>query len=383
LNDNVYRYKLWSGPISPEKSYAEVVKTEGVIAGEITKLNIYPKDIYGNDVTNVTAEDLEQFDVDYEVNKDNKVDISDSCQIVDSLKADLDQFDCQANVTKAGDVIFTVEYNDKPISCINCEFEIYPDVIDFSKTKVYNKNENKEMSRTELNALPVTILPNFELFFFDRFMNAIISESEVGQLPVETEIVLTDVKLCVTNNGLTKLSNVCKSKDNDENEEKWQYLPNGDNYQLIATNTRTTEALTFPVQLTGGYNGGGSRPINPYKTALTPTELTLTAGEEKNVYLELRTVDEVRKNYWYKEPEKHISIKFPDDVKRCKYSLLKDEKPGDYIVVFNCTEKKDAFNTKVYVEGVLVPQEITISVVPAGPAKSKLFRMTEDGKAGE
>ena len=383
LNDNVYRYKLWSGPISPEKSYAEVVKTEGVIAGEITKLNIYPKDIYGNDVTNVTAEDLEQFDVDYEVNKDNKVDISDSCQIVDSLKADLDQFDCQANVTKAGDVIFTVEYNDKPISCINCEFVIYPDVIDFSKTKVYNKNENKEMSRTELNALPVTILPNFELFFFDRFMNAIISESEVGQLPVETEIVVTDVKLCVTNNGLTKLSNVCKSKDNDENEEKWQYLPNGDNYQLIATNTRTTEALTFPVQLTGGYNGGESGPINPYKTALTPTELTLTAGEEKNVYLELRTVDEVRKNYWYKEPEKHISIKFPDDVKSCKYSLLRDEKPGDYIVVFNCTEKKDAFNTKVYVEGVLVPQEITISVVPAGPAKSKLFRMTEEGKAGE
>ena len=383
LNDNVYRYKLWSGPISPEQSYAEVVKNEGVIAGEITKLNIYPKDIYGNDVTNVTAEDLEQFDVDYEVNKDNKVDISDSCQIVDSLKTDLDQFDCQANVTKAGDVIFTVEYNDKPISCINCEFVIYPDVIDFSKTKVYNKNENKEMSRTELNTLPVTILPNFELFFFDRFMNAIISESEVGQLPVETEIVVTDVKLLVTNNGLTKLSNVSKSKDNDENEEKWQYLPNGDNYKLIVTNSRTTEALTFPVQLTGGYNGGGSGPINPYKTALTPTELTLTAGEEKNVYLELRTVDEVRKNYWYKEPEKHISIKFPDDVKSCKYSLLRDEKPGDYIVVFNCTEKKDAFNTKVYVEGVLVPQEITISVVPAGPAKSKLFRMTEDGKAGE
>jgi hypothetical protein len=40
LNDNVYRYKLWSGPISPEQSYAEVVKNEGVIAGEITKLNI-------------------------------------------------------------------------------------------------------------------------------------------------------------------------------------------------------------------------------------------------------------------------------------------------------------------------------------------------------
>ena len=376
LNDNVYRYKLWSGPISPENSYAEVDKTEGVIAGDITKLNIYPKDIYGNDVTNVTSEDLKKFDVDYEVNKDSKFDISKSCEIVDALNPDLDQFKCQANVTKAGDVVFTVDYIDKPVSCINCQFVIYPDAIDFSKTKVYNKNENKEMSRTELNSLPVTILPNFELFFFDRFMNAIISESEVSQLPVETEFVVTDVKLCVSNSGVTKLSTVCKTQGNDENEEKWQYLPNGDDYQLIAINAGTNESLTFPVELTGGYNEGAPGPINPYKTALTPNELLLTAGEEKKVSLELRTVDEERKNYWYKEPEKHISVKFPDDVKKCTYSLARDEKPGDYFIVFNCTEKKDAFPAKVYVEDVLVPQEITITVVPAGPAKSKLFRMT-------
>jgi hypothetical protein len=69
LNPNTYIYKLWSGPIDPEQSYAEIEKTEGVVAGEITKLTIHPKDVYGNDVTNATEKELENFDVNYEVNK--------------------------------------------------------------------------------------------------------------------------------------------------------------------------------------------------------------------------------------------------------------------------------------------------------------------------
>ena len=375
LNDNVYRYKLWSGPISPENSYAEVEKTEDVTAGDITNLHIYPKDIYGNDVTNVTDDDLKKFDVDYEVNKEDKNDISDSCEIVDKTTG-LDKFKCKANVTKAGDVEFTVDYTDKPINCINCKFVINPDEIDFDKTKVYNKNENKEMSRIELNTLPVTIEPKFELHFFDRFMNDVKDKDEVAKLPVETDIVITDVKLCVSNSDLYKLSNLCKSENNDENEEKWKYLPNGDNYKLIVTNTKSDKSLTFPVQLTGGYNGGDPAGIDPSKTSLEPKEITLTAGEEGTVALELRTENDERKNYWYKEPEKHISVKFPEDVMKCKYTLDKGEKPGDYLIAFNCTEKKDPFEAKVIIDNVEVPQPITITVVPNSPAKSRLFRMT-------
>ena len=373
LNPNTYRYKLWSGPISSEESYAEVEKTEGVTAGDITKLTIYPKDIYGNDVTNVTSEDLEKFIVDYEVNKDTKKDISDTCEIEDGFSL-LEQFKCQTNVTKSGEIEFSVDYNNKPVNCRNCKFIIKPDKIDFSKTKVYNKNENKEMSRTELNTLPVTILPNFELHFFDRFMNSINDANEVKQLDVETEIVVTDVKLCVSNNELFKLSSVCPSVGFDENEERWKYLPNGDDYQLIVTSNN--ENLTFPVELTGGYNGGEPGPVDPSKTYLAPTEKTLVAGEEGSISLQLRTENDERKNYWYKEPQNHISVEFPETVTKCTYSISKGENPGDYFIIFKCTEKKDAFLTDVLVENVKVPQQISITVVPGAPATSKLYRMT-------
>ena len=51
--------------------------------------------------------------------------------------------------------------------------------MDFSNTKVYNKNDNKEMSKTELNILPVTIKPKFSLHFFDKYLNPIKDEKEV------------------------------------------------------------------------------------------------------------------------------------------------------------------------------------------------------------
>ena len=373
LNPNTYRYKLWAGPIDPEQSYAEIEKTVGVRAGDITKLNIYPKDMFGNNVTNVTDEDLKKFDVDYEVNKKDKTDISDSCATENSK---IDKLKCQANVTKAGDALFTVDYDDKPVKCRNCEFVINPDVIDFNKTKTFNKNENKEMSRTELNKLPSTVNPNFELFFFDRFMNPVTDKEEVKNLEVGTKVVVTDVNLCVRNNDLTKLSSLCKSQNNDDNEKKWSFIPDGDKYQLIVTNLKTKENLTYPVEITGGFKDGGSGPIDPNKTDINPSEITLVAGEEGTVAVQLRTPDDERKNFWFEEPEKHISVKFPEDVTKCTYRLTQGEKPGDYNIIFNCTEKKDPFKTAVTIDGVDVPKPLTITVVPAGPAKSRLFRMS-------
>ena len=371
-NGNTYTYKLWSGPIDPEHSYAEVEKTEGVKAGDITTVNIYPKDLFGNDVTNVTTEDLSKFDVDYEVDKENKVDISKECDI----NKITDHFSCYTNITKAGEVEVTVDYDDKDVTCKKCEFVVSPDEIDFDKTKVFNKNEEKEMSRIELNTLPVNILPNFLLTFFDRFMNPIINKTEVELLQITTDIIITDVKLCVTNKDVNKLSNVCKSINGDENEKKWQYLPNGDKYKLVVTKIATKKELTFPVKLIGGYSDGDSGPIDCSKTYLNPTELTLVAGEEGSVFMELRTKDEKRKNYWYDKPDDNINIKFPEDVKKCTYSLSQGEKPGQYYIKFICTQKKDAFKTTVLVEGKEVPKQITITVIPGAPAKSRLFRMT-------
>ena len=373
-NPNAYQYKLWSGPIDPDKSYAKIEKTEGVIAGDTSKLIIYPRDIYENIVTNSTKEDLDKFNVDYEVDKDYKRDISDTCDTNNFVE----DFSCQTIITKAGDVEFNVEYDEKGVKCINCEFNIGADKLDFTKIKVYNKNENKEMSKTELNTLPVTVNPNFLINFFDKYENPINDKTEVEKLNVKTDIVVTDVKLCVSNNDLTKLSTLCKSTNGDENEERWKYLPNGDNYKLIVTETTRNEQLTYPVQLTGGYSGEGSGPVDPNKTYFDPTEITLVAGEEGMVFMELRTEDEKRKNYWYKDPENNIKVKFPDTQKNCTYSLSQAEKPGQYNIKFKCYKTANPFQTTVEIEKKDVPTQITITVIPGAPYYSRLFRMTKD-----
>jgi transcription initiation factor TFIIIB Brf1 subunit/transcription initiation factor TFIIB len=354
-------------------SFAQIEKTNKVRAGDKTTLDIYPKDIYENNVTNVTDKDLTLLEVAYEVNNGAKNDITKTCSIV-RVDVGRDFFKCNEKITKAGEIEFTVDYTSEDVECRNCKFRISPDVIDFEKTKVFNKNENKEMSRTELNVLPASVNPLWEMFFFDQYLNPIEDSEEVKALDVKTKFVESDIKLCVKNNNLTKLSNPCPSTNNDENDKKWQYLPNGKDYKLLVSDPKTT--LPYPVEIVNGYTGGDPGPIDVNKTSLNPREITLVAGEKGKVQLELRTSDDNRKNYWFDEPEKHISVKFPEDVKKCKYSLERAENPGQYSIVFECTEKKDPFNATVSIDNKPVPEPVTITVVPNALAYSKLFRMT-------
>ena len=62
--------------MEPKTSIVQVENTKNVIAGQITIINIYPKDIYGNSVTKITIDDLNKLNVEYEVNKNNKANIN-------------------------------------------------------------------------------------------------------------------------------------------------------------------------------------------------------------------------------------------------------------------------------------------------------------------
>ena len=301
-NTNTYTYKLWSGPINAEHSWAELEKNEGVKAGDKSKLDIYPRDVYDNVVTNVTSNDLSKFLVNYEVNKETKIDVSKSCNL-NSFNDKNDHFPCETTITKSGKIEFIVDYDNSNVNCKKCSLNINPDKLDFDKIKVIYTNENTELSKTELNTLSVSVIPNFEILFFDKYENQITDKTEVNALVVTTDIVVTDVKLCVTNKDITKTSTVCKSENNNENERKWSYVPNGDNYQLIVKETTTKKEVPYKIKITGGFSDGDSGPIDALKTFIEPTELTLTAGVEGSVQLELRTAEGKRKNYWYEKVE--------------------------------------------------------------------------------
>ena len=291
------------------------------------------------------------------------------------MKDSADHFSCQTTITKSGKIEFIVDYDSSNVNCKKCSLDITPDKLDFDKTRVFYTNEKTELSRTELNTITVTSVPNFELFFYDKYQNQITDKTEVNGLVVTTDLVVTDVKLCVANKDITKTSTLCK-ESNNENERKWQYVPNGENYQLVVKETTTKKEVTFKIKITGGFSDGDSGPLDVSKTNIQPTKLTLTAGVEGSVQLELRTAEGKRKNYWYEKVEDNIKVSFPDAVKDCKYSLAQAEKPGQYKIKYTCTIKRDAFQTTVSVEGKELTQKVTLTVVPAEPEKSKLFKMS-------
>ncbi|MBR3661202.1 MAG: hypothetical protein IKN63_04835, partial [Bacilli bacterium] len=280
---------------------------------------------------------------------------------------------CETNITKSGNVQFGVDYSDISLECKKCQFTISPGAIDFYKTKVINQNTNKEMSQTSLNTLTVSSDPKFILYFYDRFFNSITDENEVKKLDIITKIEVTDIKLCVQDSKLNKISYICKASNNDENDKRWKFVPNGDSYQYIVSSEE--KELIFPVQITGGYNDGEAGPIDFTKTYITPLSLTLIAGKEGSFSLELRTKNNVRKNYWYSITDNHIRFSIPNEIKDCKYYYSRGLKPGQYAFLFTCTQKRDYFHPILIVENNEVPQDVSIKVVPNKPAWSELFTL--------
>jgi len=370
---DTYSYNLKSGPIDSSTTYAEVTKYEGVIAGEISIINIYPKDKYGNDVTIFSESDISNFEVYYGVNEDTIITVSKYCT---KIEGEIPYIKCESNITTSGDIKYGVDYKDQVVECKHCEFNISPDILDFTKTKVVNQNTNKEMSQIAINVLTITNNPRFILSFYDRFMNAIINKEEIQSLDVKTKIEVTDVKLCVNNSDLNKLSYLCESTSGDENEEKWKYIPNGNSYQYIAYTQ--TQNLVYPVEITGGYSDGDSGPIDITKTYINPSSLTLTAGVEGTISLELRTKDNIRKNYWYKNVENNLRVKFDNNVKDCRNDIQKGNKPGQYNFIFICTQKNDLILSTIVIENTDVPQKVSLKVIPNEPAWSELYTMNNE-----
>ena len=366
-----YSYKLNSGPIHPSTSYAQVVAKKTVIAGEVHTINIYPKDVNGNDVTSFGNSEISNFELQYSFDKEFYKSISKDCK--KKVQGTTSFITCQTTITKSGDIKFIASYSEKSIECKNCEYKILPHSLDFSKTKVVNQNNNEEMSRTKTNVIPIINTPRFALSFYDKYMNAIINKDEVQKLNVQTRIDVSDIKLCMENGNLNKISFLCKSTSNDENEERWKYIPSKKTYKYIVYTQKAS--LVYPLEIKGGYKSGEPGPVDFSKTYVHPTSLKLVAGEEEKITLELRTKDRLRKNYWYQNVETHLGVKFTNNVKDCKYTIEKGNNPGQYTIKLTCTKKRDAFTTIVVVENKEVPQKVSMKVIPNDPARSELLAM--------
>ena len=118
--ENSYNYRIYSGPISEEVSYAEIVSETNEVGGEYILL-ITPKDIYSNNVDGLNANSVKQFNVIYKtVGGKDEVKVTD-CKLTNNNF----NIECTAKITKAGNMQFIVKYVNNVISCKNqCRFSV-------------------------------------------------------------------------------------------------------------------------------------------------------------------------------------------------------------------------------------------------------------------
>jgi len=85
---------------------------------------------------------------------------------------------------------------------------------------------------------------------------------------------------------------------------KWSHSPNGEEYQLVVKETTTKKEVIFKIKITGGFSYSDPGQIDKSKTYIQPTKITLTAGVEGSVQLELKTTGGNLKNFWLKKLKK-------------------------------------------------------------------------------
>ena len=389
--NETYTYRIGSSDIDQSKSWAELKTVSNKNVDTTHDIVIYPRDQNGNEIDNLTEEEMKKFSVYYKFSDSSaKTYFSDSCKIVDEYtassnlrrllitKSEKNKIQCSTTITKIGSVQFYVDYNYIGVECKSCSLTIYSTEVDFTKTEAVYTNLNTQMSTSTKTKVAVTVLPTFQLTFKDKYGNTIIDEDSISKINITPTFSGSDVKLCATNSGYHININVCTASNGDDNQNKWLYLSNGDDYSL--TITENSNKITYPLSLYGGDDSGSSAEVDLTKTVFTPESVSIMAGEEGSVLMELRTTDNKRKSYWYPDPSKNISITFTEDKDYCTQSFSKASNPGQYFIHFVCTKKNSANSFTTKVNGNVAGKQISVNV-KAGysytlePLDSSLFNV--------
>ena len=203
--------------------------------------------------------------------------------------------------TKVGLVSVIVNVNQAPVVCSSCAVTYTPAAIALSHTKFFtvsslgSNSTSKvtfESGRTDLNLLAQ---------LFDRFDNSI------QQLLTDDAftLVLSGNNMDTMNMALDKNPNSTNTLDISvlpEEASDFSRLVPADNYVLTLTylyTNKVNQTTTLGLQLTGDDNGGGNGPYVLENTYVNPLNLTLMAGEEGTVVVELRTSENKRFNGFF------------------------------------------------------------------------------------
>ena len=160
MGTETYNYRIKSGPIDIENSYAEMATRESGSSGDY-KILIYPRDKYMNDIDNLNESHMKQFITYYQEIEKNENKNVQTCKLVAGHSSAIDviisgsqsskpssgsstsedkdveynSIECSTPIDYIGNIAFHVKYTNTEIECKNCVFSVIFSEFDWSHSK--------------------------------------------------------------------------------------------------------------------------------------------------------------------------------------------------------------------------------------------------------
>lgn len=365
------------GPLSPEKTCASL-SSNLVEAGNKVTLTIKPFDNHGNNIIIDTRNPPDVLFASYIIDNDatKKVSLGQF-----AISNDKKYYYLEVDVKKAGKYQFSINYN-KTVKYIGSQCStsseliliVNPSIPKFQKCKLVKKDSNT-VDYIPYNDVGfshnIALYPEFRLWFYDEFDNQISIDLIKVTWKVNLKLFNQDTEFFIPFD--TSVNYKFTVSTDPTTSSNWQKLIPGQ-YKLNLTSE--SEIQQYKINLTGTLEDPfvSNLPIQVQNTYIYPNPLKTIAGMAATLYLEIRTTDPLkRKNEWFADPMKNISIKFSKNdntPKILNYSITKKpDQKGAYLIKIT--------GSKTYTEADPNKMTFTInnilytgSLTPNQPAKT-------------
>ena len=89
-------------------------------------------------------------------------------------------------------------------------------------------------------------------------------------------------------------------------------------------------------------------------------------------FIELKSYDGKRNNFWFKNPNEEIILAFKEN-DSCSYDISLGEKPGQYSIIFNCTKKYNENEITLIIQENEFNKKVSFKINLNIPAKEIIF----------
>jgi hypothetical protein len=324
------------------------------------KMQIIPKDIYGNPIENLKdLKDSEGLNIDTKYFT--------AIQTCENSESSVNASKCEHeepyicftfNFTEKGKVTINPVFNEKiTIPCSTCSLYIKEEQLDHSKTIVMI--EDAVLYSNKTNEIDTSNYPVIKTKLFDKFGN---QKQELNDITITGSINNKTNKFDLIPSKEFEIVNLQLDLSIKSVRDEWTQLDNGIynlnikidqqdySYQLNITNSKKVDEESL-------------EPVNHTLTSFYPEKINVIAG--RNIIVEMKQFgkDGKRYNKWYDNPDSSIKLTFNNN--KCSNKIYYGSNPGIYLIEILCTQSFKSNDIKITVDNIQLEKVIPITVKPS------------------